>query len=452
MKTKTDKRILAARLSLSVTHPYFSSGLWLMRFYETEIVPTMGITKTLAVAYNPKFLDELNQDQITGVLLHELMHALRFHADRRLDRHPKLFNIAADIEINDWLIDDGFKLPDDCCFAESFEFEKHLTAEEYYELLMSNQVCPSCGKKKKSQSSSSQEEGDGQGQGDKEEQEEGDGQGQGQQDNGDGDDDYCDCDGCGCGVGQGNCGSGAGGETGEWEKDIQGEEAKMGDQQVSDVDVDLTRDEIAKAIRAYQKSTGNVPGGFVRWAEEHLGPPQVNWRKELAFRIKKAVSATRKGIDNYSYQRPSRRASLFPKIVMPSMVAAAPPSIAAIVDTSGSIADTELTAFLSEIQGILQSLGKSELRVLSCDAAVHSDTYIRKVTDLKEKILGCGGTDMREGFNALEGKDKPEIVVVFTDGYTPWPEENPVKKTIVVLSTGGDSKGVPEWAEKVELK
>lgn len=396
---KIDKRIMAARVSISNKYPYFSSGLWLMRFYETDLVPSMGITDKLAVVYNPNFLDIIDQKELEGVLVHELMHVLRNHSDRRLGRDFKKWNYAGDLEINDRLLDDGFSLPVSENFrvllCEDFGVDKDLTAEEYYEKIPEppNQQGSVC---------------------------------------------------------QGSCGSGAGNNKEDWEKEVDVEESSFGEKQVTKVDVDLAKEQIAKEIHHYKRTTGNVPGGLLRWAEDFLKPPQIDWRKQLAFKIRKTINSLSKGLDNYSYKRPSRRAVCCPDVIMPSMIASEPPSIGVIVDTSGSIAENELSDFLSEIQGILQSTGKAKVRVVSCDAVVHTDINVRKISDLREKIIGCGGTDLREGFKAFEEKDKPSICIVFTDGYTPWPEKSPVEKTIVVLCSDTSAE-VPDWADSVQL-
>jgi predicted metal-dependent peptidase len=60
------------------------------------------------------------------------------------------------------------------------------------------------------------------------------------------------------------------------------------------------------------------------------------------------------------------------------------------------------------------------------------------------------GVALRE-FDKNRNK-RPDIVVVFTDGYTPWPSEKPSFDTIVGLLSEGDKQcGVPEWAKVVRI-
>jgi len=43
-----------------------------------------------------------------------------------------------------------------------------------------------------------------------------------------------------------------------------------------------------------------------------------------------------------------------------------------------------------------------------------------------------GGTDLRTGFaKALRTRPRPDVVVVGTDGRTPWPDSRPACRTVV---------------------
>ncbi len=79
-------------------------------------------------------------------------------------------------------------------------------------------------------------------------------------------------------------------------------------------------------------------------------------------------------------------------------------------------------------------------------------------------LIGGGGTDLRAGFaKALRANPRPDVVVVLTDGQTPWPEHRPPCRTVVGLfprnrrtwSEHSDAEYVPdlppEWARTVEI-
>jgi predicted metal-dependent peptidase len=89
--------------------------------------------------------------------------------------------------------------------------------------------------------------------------------------------------------------------------------------------------------------------------------------------------------------------------------------------------------------------------VLACDAAVGATSRVRRVDDVQ--LAGGGGTDMRVGIAAAEAsRPHPDAVVVFTDGYTPWPDR-PTRARLVValIGTQGTAEHVPDWATTVRV-
>jgi predicted metal-dependent peptidase len=126
-------------------------------------------------------------------------------------------------------------------------------------------------------------------------------------------------------------------------------------------------------------------------------------------------------------------------------------TVAVIVDTSGSMGQPELDGALVEVTGVIRAagIGPRGLLVLACDAAVGATTRVRRVSDVR--LVGGGGTDMRVGIAAAESAyPRPDIVVVLTDGYTPWPER-PTRARLVVAIIGDQraAQQVPEWASTV---
>jgi predicted metal-dependent peptidase len=74
---------------------------------------------------------------------------------------------------------------------------------------------------------------------------------------------------------------------------------------------------------------------------------------------------------------------------------------------------------------------------------------VRRVNDVR--LVGGGGTDMRAGIVAAESAHPhPDVVVVLTDGYTPWPDK-PTRARLVVAVIGAQAAAehVPDWATTV---
>lgn len=84
------------------------------------------------IMYNPEFFMSLSHDERVFLILHEAMHCAYLHMERKGDRDPHKFNIAADHVINLQLIDRGFKMPKNGLADGQY---KELSTEEVYNLL-----------------------------------------------------------------------------------------------------------------------------------------------------------------------------------------------------------------------------------------------------------------------------------------------------------------------------
>ena len=90
--------------------------------------------------------------------------------------------------------------------------------------------------------------------------------------------------------------------------------------------------------------------------------------------------------------------------------------------------------------------------MLACDADVAA---ISKVSDWRSvKLAGGGGTDMGAGIQRASGlKPRPNLIFVFTDGATPWPQKPPPRTKVLVGVVGAEHylRQVPRWAKAVSI-
>jgi hypothetical protein len=237
-----------------------------------------------------------------------------------------------------------------------------------------------------------------------------------------------------------DCGSGADGRPRPWDG--------SGGPRLAPWQARLLARQVAQDCVRHAKEAGNVPAGLLRWADQVL-QPAVDWRKALAAELRRAVADTMGAVD-YSYRRPSRRASVAGPVVLPALRRPVP-EIAVVCDTSGSMSEDLLAMALAEVEGLLRGVGVArQLRVLACDTAVGP---ARRVSSARQvELVGGGGTDMGAGIVAAAAlRPRPAITVVLTDGYTPWPDGPPRGMRVVIGLLGDDAPDAPGWARAVRV-
>jgi predicted metal-dependent peptidase len=135
--------------TLIFTEPFY--GLFLIGINKTysEQIPTAGVSKHnigIQLTINPEFYNDLSEDHRYGLIKHELLHIEFGHLLLRdLYSNHKLFNIAADLEINQYILES--KLPTGGLLLSSFpelDLPTKAGTKKYYELLEQAQEDGSC--------------------------------------------------------------------------------------------------------------------------------------------------------------------------------------------------------------------------------------------------------------------------------------------------------------------
>lgn len=247
-----------------------------------------------------------------------------------------------------------------------------------------------------------------------------------------------------------DCGSGAHGGASPWELDGAG--AKPG---LTEHETAVIRIRVREAIR---RGRGTAPAGWRRWADG-IGESAEDWRTLLGGAFRSCLTAAG-GAADYTYRRPGRRTqALGGAVVLPSLRRPLP-QVAAVIDTSGSVSDGDLAAALGEVAAISRSVGVqgNRLNVHSCDAAVHTVQQICRAEEIA--LVGGGGTDLRRGIaRAVSGTPRPDVIVVLTDGMTPWPQAHPGSRVVAGIfgrprrfdDEGERLPGPPDWIQAVYL-
>jgi predicted metal-dependent peptidase len=353
---------------------------------------------------DPDVLETMDVPTVGFWLIHQVSHLLRDHAQRSPVRNPEgtlgpaaqrtqgqgRWNLAADAEINDDLVAGEAVKPAAAITPGALGMPDSLTAEEYWVALG--------GREQERQQPNQGDATEG-----------------------------------------GDCGSGCDGTGRSWDSGTPG---------VGRTGRKLLERDVARRIREHQRRYGNTPAGWQRWADDVL-EPTVSWQRLLASAVRRSVADVAGRVD-FSYRKPSRRSTVVPDVVLPSLRQPLP-KVAMVLDTSGSMNDQMLAQSLAEVEGVLRGLGvgRRQVRIVCCDAKAFEAQRVLQARDVE--LLGGGGTDMGAGLaKAAELRPRPDLIIVLTDGYTPWPSGPPSGiKVIVGLM---DPMGVvPDWAKAIQI-
>jgi predicted metal-dependent peptidase len=236
-----------------------------------------------------------------------------------------------------------------------------------------------------------------------------------------------------------DCGNGCDGGPRPWDSDQPG---------LGQTAQKLLERDVARRINEHQRQCGNTPAGWQRWAHEIL-EPTVSWQRLLAAAVRRGVADIAGRVD-FSYRKPSRRSSVVGDVILPSLRQPLP-KVAMVLDTSGSMDDHLLAQSLAEVDGVLRGLGvgRRNLNIVCCDAMAFESQKVIQAHDVQ--LLGGGGTDMGAGLaKTAEIRPRPDLIVVLTDGHTPWPQIPP-RGIRVIVGLMDPSGSVPEWARAIAI-
>ncbi len=416
--------LAAARLWAASKFPYLATGLFGVQASADPGSGTVSVDEGWRLRADPELTAGWSAAQLGSVLVHHVGHLLRAHGERaqgagvRPDEAGRWIR-AADAEINDDLVLAGIDLPGRPVLPRDLGADDGLLAEQYFAGIRRPDETGEDGGAREVSGAG----GDGEAGTQPRSSSSGRGEAAGT---------WLDC------------GSGADGMP----RPGQGQD-DQDDGGLPRWQAELLRRQVAQDVIAHGKQPGAVPAGLLRWAEEVLNP-KVDWRAVLAAELRRAVAEVCGAVD-YSYRRPSRRSVVTAPVVLPALRRPVP-EVAVVCDTSGSMTEDLLAMALAEVEGLLRALGLArQVRVLACDTAVAPAQRVSSARQVQ--LVGGGGTDMGAGIAAAAGlRPRPAVVVVLTDGYTPWPVIPPKGMRVVVGLLGGQAPEAPSWARSVRVE
>lgn len=384
MVTATTMPVVSkAKARLLMKHPFFATLLLRTKVEITDQVP-LAATNGEQMFFNPDFLAKLSIEDVMCVMCHEIGHDSLLHSLRLAERNHDLWNQACDHAINLMLIDQGFTCPKAVPGGWLADPKyKGWSADKIYDDLRRNPP-PSGG-------------------------------GQGDDPNGAGKPG-------GQAPGQGQGKPGAGGKRDWLHGDILPSPAKTEAEQAAAQQ--KAKQRVAAAANM-ARMAGKLTGDLERMVDDFL-ETKVPWTdvlRDFMLRVVKSRESWNHRNKRFRIYLPTRHEKRIGPIVF-------------IPDTSGSMWGDDAEKVCSEMAHCANQTQPENITVLWTDTRVQGvDVFTPDEFSYdKLQMKGGGGTDMRVGLKAAE-EYEPQVVVLLTDGYTPWPDAEPPFPLIVICTT-----------------
>lgn len=402
------RRLLLSRMRVLLNNGFYGLLLMHMKMALDEECETAA-TDGERIYFSPSFMEELSDNELDFVLMHEILHVALLHCMRRGEREGKLFNIACDIVVNSNILfanNMDKKSITLSKYGESMhtvpngeEGYKHNAEEVYAMLLKKNGGAPDSG----------QEKGDG-----------------GKEKKGDG-----------------TKAHGFSDDHSKWKDcDADGSLREVWVKRVCDAAEAI---EIQKAVTG----RGTVPL-FAKRLLKEMKEPQIDWRTILNDFVQEEVC-------DYTFSPPDRRFDQSP-FFLPDFndTDISVSDILFMIDTSGSMSDDMITAAYSEIKGAIDQFnGKLKGYLGFFDAEVIEPEEFKDEDEFEVITpVGGGGTDFDIIFKYIKenmAEKLPRSIIILTDGYAPFPDET-AAMDIPVLWLLNNEDVTPPWGKIARIK
>ncbi len=180
---------------------------------------------------------------------------------------------------------------------------------------------------------------------------------------------------------------------------------------------------LAKEV-AQRKSS--VPLGLERLAKK-LKAKNVDWKFELYNAINRHMR------NNYAFMPPNKK-HIYRGIALPSLTSDTL-SLVVAIDTSGSIKDDILGAFIEEFKTIMQNFPSVKIELIIADAKVQAHYSFQGGDKMDFALKGGGGTDYRPVFEFVDANfPMSSMLLYFTDGEGIFPRIPPSYEVLWALS------------------
>lgn len=394
------KRLMLSKMRILCNNGFY--GLLLMHMkYGLDAECGTAYTDGKVIRFDPKFLDELNDDELDFIMMHEILHVALQHCFRGRELEKELYNIACDIVVNSNILlsnnmdtrtitlrSDGEAMHLAPNGKEGYEY----TAEEVYNMLqknlgMNNAKLQSNGKTKNTTNIIDNHT--------------------------------------------------------KWQQIEKNEELE---------ELWISRlDEVSKTIEIrYSIINRETMPAFAQRRLKELKNAQTDWREIL-------IDFLQEEVVDYSFMPPDRRFDDCP-FFLPDFndKDIKPENILFMIDTSASMKDDMVTAAYSEVKGAIEQFNGKLIGMLGFfDAVVIEPVPFENEEEFEMiKAIGGGGTNFQIIFNYVKEymtDNLPVSIIILTDGYAPFPKESEAMG-IPVIWLLNNEKVNPSWGKVARIK
>lgn len=394
------KRLMLSKMRILCNNGFY--GLLLMHMkYGLDAECGTAYTDGKVIRFDPKFLDELNDDELDFIMMHEILHVALKHCFRGRELEKELYNIACDIVVNSNILlsnnmdtrtitlrSDGEAMHLAPNGKEGYEY----TAEEVYNMLqknlgMNNAKLQSNGKTKNTTNIIDNHT--------------------------------------------------------KWQQIEKNKELE---------ELWISRlDEVSKTIEIRDSiiNRETMPA-FAQRRLKELKNAQTDWREIL-------IDFLQEEVVDYSFMPPDRRfddCSFFLLDFNDKDIK--PENILFMIDTSASMKDDMVTAAYSEVKGAIEQFNGKLIGMLGFfDAVVIEPVPFENEEEFEMiKAIGGGGTNFQIIFNYVKEymtDNLPVSIIILTDGYAPFPKESEAMG-IPVIWLLNNEKVNPPWGKVARIK
>ena len=387
------RKLQAARARLVLERPFLGALVLHLDLVASRRTRSIA-TDARAVYYNPDYLVGVDFTDAQFLLAHEALHCALGHFARGRHRIRRRWDLACDYAVNQLLVDDGMKAPDDALLDVRF---RGLAAEEIYPLLPDDSPASPL------------------------------------------DDHWFGGRATGTDLPDG------GGASSERLVDDAFMEAhRDGFDEVATrapmtALADAWKDRLAAAANEAAQA-GHLPA---QWRAQlgRFAQPRLPWRALLERFL---VGLAR---EDYSFSRPSRREGA---AILPGL-AGREANLVVALDTSGSIDRNLLAEFADEVDALKGRI-HARIALVFCDATIAPGSPLRfepwESIELPADLVGGGGTRFTPVFDwAGRESVRPDALLYFTDAQGEFPDREPDFPVLWIV-TGNTP--VP-WGTRVQL-